>query len=82
MRNTSPHFRLAMGISFLGIYLLSNFYTGAFTSLLSIPNFEAQIKSIEDLANSRTFKTLLIRGSSTDEYFMVWSLNKLVNDSC
>lgn len=71
MRNTSTLFRIPIGLSFLTIYVITNYYTGAFTSLVSIPSFEDTITSITDLANSPNMKTLLIKGSSTDEYFMV-----------
>nr|CAH0105720.1 unnamed protein product [Daphnia galeata] len=34
-------------------------------------NFDPIVNSIEELANSKTVKALLVRGSSTDEYFML-----------
>ena len=50
---------------------LTRYYTGSFTSIISIPQFDPIVNSIEELANSKTVKALLVRGSSTDEYFMV-----------
>ena len=59
------------GVLFLGIFVITNYYTGSFTSIISIPQFDPIVNSIEELANSKTVKALLVRGSSTDEYFMV-----------
>lgn len=53
------------------IFITANYFTASYTSLLSIPNFQASVNSFEDLANNKDVKTLLIKGSGTDEYIMV-----------
>ena len=60
-------------VSILGVYIISNYFTATFTSVLSIPIFKASVNSIEDLANSGSVKALLFKGSNTDEYIMVSS---------
>lgn len=71
LRNTATTFRFVLGLTFFGIFIICNFYTAAWTSLMSTPIFKHVIGSVEELANSQTVKTLLVKGSSTDEYLMV-----------
>lgn len=71
LHNPAPAFRLMCAFSFLGIYLLSNYYTGAYTSLLSIPLYQRTIRSIDDLAFDPNVITQTVKGSSTEEYVMV-----------
>lgn len=71
LRNNSFHFRLACVFACMGFFIISNYFTASFTSLISVPLFRLPVNSIEELANSQTVKTLLLKGSSTDEYFLV-----------
>nr|CAH0105719.1 unnamed protein product [Daphnia galeata] len=68
--NRSSPFRLVFLVSIFGVFIITNFFTVSYTSVLSIPVYKPIATSIEDLANSNTVKTLLIKGSSTDEYIM------------
>jgi hypothetical protein len=58
-------------VSIFGVFIITNYFTASYTSVLSIPVYKPIATSIEDLANSNTVKTLLIKGSSTDDYIMV-----------
>lgn len=71
-RNSSVHYRLLCASSFLGIFVISNYFTASYTSMLSIPIFEPTVNSVEDLAYKESaIKTLLVKGSSTDELILV-----------
>ncbi len=72
IRNPSTPFRMVIIVSVLGLYIIAMFFTAAYTSYLTTPIFrKTLVNSIEDLANSKKVATLLIKGSSTDEYIMV-----------
>ncbi|XP_046457341.1 uncharacterized protein LOC124204337 isoform X1 [Daphnia pulex] len=70
LRNQSSSFRMTFFVSVFGVFIISNYFTAPYTSMLSIPIFKPIVNSIEDLATSDSVKTLLIKGSSTDEYIM------------
>ena len=72
LRNSATAFRFFWGFTLFGIYTIHNYYVAAYTSLISTPtSFIPIVNSIEELANSETAKALLVKGYSTDEYFMV-----------
>jgi hypothetical protein len=71
LRNRSTPLRLVCLVSFFGSFIIMNYFTASYTSILSIPNFKATVGSIEDLANNGAVNPLLIKGSSTEEYIMV-----------
>ncbi|EFX82837.1 hypothetical protein DAPPUDRAFT_240814 [Daphnia pulex] len=70
LRNQASTFRMTLFVSVFGVFIITNYYTASYTSMLSSPNFKPIVNSIEDLATSDSVKTLLIKGSSTDEYIM------------
>ncbi|EFX82841.1 hypothetical protein DAPPUDRAFT_316351 [Daphnia pulex] len=70
LRNRSTPLRLVCLVSFFGSFIIMNYFTASYTSILSIPNFKATVGSIEDLANNGAVNPLLIKGSSTEEYIM------------
>lgn len=55
--------------------MISNYFTAFYTSFLSIPILRNEVNSVDDLANSDSAKTLLVKGSSTDDYIMVIPLD-------
>lgn len=57
--------------SIFAIFITANFFTASYTSYLSIPDFKISVNSIEDLASNKDIKTILMRGSGTDQYIMV-----------
>ncbi|XP_032798475.2 glutamate receptor U1 [Daphnia magna] len=69
-RGSSIPFRIVCFVTIFGIYIAMNYFTASYTSILSTPVFKTAVNSIEDSAKSRTVKTLLIKGSSTDEHIM------------
>lgn len=58
-----------------------NYFTASYTSILSSPVFKSTINSVEDLSKSTTIKTLLNKGSSTEELIMVSSSSLLLTYS-
>ncbi len=79
LRNNSSSFRLVWGVSFLGIFIICNYYTATYTSLVSMPTFNPIINSIEELADSETVNALIVKGSTTEEYILVsYSVHKLI----
>ncbi|XP_057368410.1 glutamate receptor U1-like [Daphnia carinata] len=70
LRGSSTPFRIVCVATLFGIYIAANYFTASYTSILSTPVFKATINSVEDLAKSHTVKTLLIKGSSSDEQIM------------
>ncbi|XP_032798488.2 uncharacterized protein LOC116935248 [Daphnia magna] len=70
LRGSSTPFRIVCIVSVFGIYITINYFTASYTSILSTPVFKTAVNSIEDSAKSTTVKTLLIKGSSTDEHIM------------
>lgn len=74
VKNASTPFRMVIIVSVSGLFIIGMVFTAAYTSYLTTPIFrKTLVNSVEDLANSKTVKTLLIKGSSTDEYIMVRS---------
>ena len=72
LRNSATAFRFSSGFTLFGVYTIQNHYIAVYAYLISTPlPFIPIVNSIEELANSETAKTLLVKGSSTDEYFMV-----------
>lgn len=71
LRNPSNSMRVLCAFSAIGIFIVANYFTAAYTSTLSMPVFKTPITSVEDLANTNVVATLLIKGSSTDGYIMV-----------
>ncbi|XP_032783809.2 glutamate receptor U1 [Daphnia magna] len=69
-RGSSTPFRIVCCASLFGIYIAVNYFTATYTSFLSTPVFKTAVNSVEDLANSATVKTLLNKGSSTEELIM------------
>ncbi|XP_057368411.1 glutamate receptor ionotropic, kainate glr-3-like [Daphnia carinata] len=72
-RGSTTPFRILCLATIFGIYITMNYFTASYTSILSTPVFKPAINSIEDSAKSTTVKTLLIKGSSTDEHIMASS---------
>ncbi|KAI9558825.1 hypothetical protein GHT06_015614 [Daphnia sinensis] len=72
-RGSSTPFRIVCLATIFGIYIAMNYFTASYTSILSTPVFKTAVNSIEDSAKSTTVKTLLIKGSSTDEHIMASS---------
>ncbi|XP_057368414.1 glutamate receptor U1-like [Daphnia carinata] len=69
-RSSSTSFRLVCCASLFGIYIAVNYFTASYTSILSTPVFKTAVNSVEDLARSTTVKTLLNKGSSTEELIL------------
>lgn len=65
------HFRILVVFASLGIFIICNYYTGAYTSLLSIPSYQPLAESVEDLAYKDNVKTYVLKGSSADVNIMV-----------
>lgn len=78
-RGSSTPFRIVCCASLFGIYIAVNYFTATYTSFLSTPVFKTAVNSVEDLANSATVKTLLNKGSSTEELIMVSSSAVFIN---
>ncbi|KAI9558826.1 hypothetical protein GHT06_015615 [Daphnia sinensis] len=72
-RGSSTPFRIVCLVTIFGIYIVVNYFTAFYTSILSTPVFKTAVSSIEDSAKSTTVTTLLIKGSSTDEHIMASS---------
>ena len=83
LRNPSTSLRLVFICSITSVYVLTNYFTATFTSVLSIPILKASVNSIEDVANSSTVKALLFKGTNTDTYIMVsWLVNSWLHLNC
>ena len=76
LKNSTFPFRLMWGVSFFGIFITCNYYTAMYTSMISTPTFKPSVNSIEELTNSKTVKALIVKGSTTEEVFLVKFRNK------
>ena len=71
MRNENPHFRYAGISSIIALWILCNYYTCTYTSLLAVPIYKPVVNSIEDLADSTNIDPITIKGSNVENYIMV-----------
>ena len=75
LKNTANPIRIVCIMGVFGVFIISNYFTAAYTSVMSIPTFKASVTSVTDLANSKTVNTFLMKGSGSDDYIMVTYLN-------
>lgn len=63
IRPNSLPFRLIHGAWLVVLVLILNIYMSTLTSMLTAPNYNFLVKSVEDLAVKENVRTLIVKGS-------------------
>ena len=71
LRNDNITFRCVGICIIFSVWVLCNYYTATYTSLLAAPIYKPAVNSIQDLAESSTIKPLSLKASSTENFIMV-----------